>query len=309
MCGNLPYFLSIFRPAVIECGKRNGKGITGMKELDSGYLERWADTRRKYMKLMREYDGTCYVVGCFIRNKESFSEKKADSMIADMISYLPDSYKKTKIQFYEDYLFMASVLAFQQYKMRESKEYSGDIIFDAGLGYDTCFSGMINRALTEDAFLIPNHGTKLATGEISDLDGYLEKIYKNRRSKNIKANQAIYHPVFAGFGAIADILEGREYDKKLDGNISPEEYERFREDFPCRERFLKSYYRYRTNYFKTGIRDDFQKNIEHIVKCHTIANEMSHYDDDPLDEYARGLIDKPLLEIWEIYYGHTESDA
>ena len=279
-----------------------------MREPDSVYMQRWADARQACMRIMREMDGTSFVVWQYVcdkraaKEKKAFVEEKADEMIEEMISFLPDGFTKRKIRFYKDYLFMAIVISYCQAMIHEDPNCAADPIFDSGLGYNTWFSGLINMALTEDSFLIKKYGTKLVTGDISDLDGYLENIYKLRRKSSDLKNTGIYHPVFAGFGAIADILEGREYDKRLDRRIPEEQFYEFRESFPCRQRFIKCYKKYCEGYFTTGIRDDFQKNIEKIVKCYTISKGLSHYGEGPADPAVRGILDKTVRDIEELYF-------
>lgn len=273
-----------------------------MVRLDEDYYSRWTETRLTCMKIMREMDGTSYVIWQYVGSKKTFDEKAADSFIDNILSFLPDGFSKTKIQFYRDYLFMASLTAYLQAMMHEDPNCESDIIFDAGLGYDTCFTGLINRALIEDGFLAEKYGTKLVTGEMSDLNGYLQKIYKFRKNNIVFNNSDIYHPVFAGFGAIVDILNGRPYDDRLDRHSTEEKYNEFRDTFPCKDRFIKCYERYVKNYFKKGIRDDFQKNIEHIVKSFTIKMNLSHYGTDIQDEKARKIIEKALHDIWDLYY-------
>ena len=279
-----------------------------MREPDVVYMQRWNDARRACMRIMREMDGTSFVVWQHVSDskipgsKMTFAEKKADDVIGEMISFLPDGFNKKKIRFYKDYLFMAIVISYCQAKLHEDPNCTADPIFDAGLGYNTWFSGLINMALTEDSFLVKNHGTKLVTGDISDLDGYLEKIYKLRKKDFDFFGSEIYHPVFAGFGAIADILEGREYDRRLDRNVPEEQFYEFRDNFPCRSRFIKCYKNFCEGYFTTGIRDDFQKNIEKIVKCFTITRGLSHYGEGPADPAVREILDKAVRDIEELYF-------
>ena len=279
-----------------------------MREPDSVYIQRWNDSRRACKRIMREMDGTSFVVWQYVSDnsksgdKRKFVEKKADDVIEDMISFLPDGFSKKKIRFYKDYLFMAIVISYCQAMLHEDPNCAADPIFDAGLGYNTWFSGLINMALTEDSFLVRNHGTKLVTGDISDLDGYLENIYKLRKKDFKFAGTGIYHPVFAGFGAIADILEGREYDSKLDRNIPEDQFYEFRDNFPCKARFIKCYKKYCEGYFTIGIRDDFQKNIERIVKCFTITHGLSHFGEGPADPAVREILDKAVRDIEDLYY-------
>ncbi len=257
-----------------------------MKELDENIVIECRSFNRACREIMTCMYGTNFVVYHFLRGENGFGEKEADRMIDEMMEFLPDNFTKAKKQFYKDYLFIALLLAYQQNEYEDLEitediepEQIGDVISDVGLGKDTGFSSIINRALTEDSFLQAKYGTKLVTGSVSDLDGYLAKIYSLRKKNFDFKYSGIFHPMFAGVAQIIDILEGREYDKKLDKNLHEEYFSAIAATWPCKKRFIKSYYRFRDGYFKKGNRDDFQKNIEQIVKYYLISIGLSLFDD------------------------------
>ena len=278
-----------------------------MKEINDLVLSERNSLYRKSKSIVANMDGINHIVFYLINGDDGFDEEKTDRMIDAMIDYLPDDFKKTKIQFYKDYLFIALLLAYQQgkYQNREYLEFIGldhlgDVIADVGLGRDTTFASVINRALIEDSFLIANHGTKLVTGSVSDLDGYLEKIYRFRKKNYAFINSDIYHPMFAGVGAIVDVLNGKKHDKRLDRFSSEAYYEDLPHEWPCKERFIKSYYRYRDNYFKKGIRDDFQKNIEKVVKYYLIDTGRSVYNNEDTRKKATMIVERAERQMFDI---------
>ena len=270
-----------------------------MKEIDPFLSGEWYQTNRTLKTIMRYTDGTCYTVWHFLAaENEAFSKGKLKELISGITGFLPDSFNRRKIQFYKDYLLMALTTAYYQYAEHQRPDNEiEDIVFDVGLGYDTSFGGVINRALIQDDFLIPIYGTKLATGKAEDLDGYLESIYSYRKSHPSFDTIDTYHPVFAGFGALIDIFEGRKYDSVLDRHITKEYYETIGKNFPEKSSFVKAYGRYLESYFVTGMRDDFQKNVEHAVKSYLISEGLSQYDDEPRKNSVRVLIEKTERRI------------
>ncbi len=268
-----------------------------MKVLDPFPESEWWSTRNTSLAIMRYMDGTCYYVRPFVTDEDSgFSRKRTDELIEGIIEYLPKNCGK-KVRIYKDYLFMALTLAYVQSVIHDEVNCTDDIIYDAGLGNDTCFSGVINRALVDDSFLVQRYGTKLVTGVKTDLDGYLEHIYEYRRKHPGFDRSDMYHPVFAGIGAIVDILNGREYDDRLDRHSSEEHFNEFKRKFPCKRSFVNAYNRYKENYFVTGMRDDLQANIEKAVKSYLISCGLSQYDEDPDKDRVRILLEKTERRI------------
>jgi len=266
-----------------------------MREIDYGAFAEVSDDLRRLRRFM---DGTCYRVRPFIEENGKISEKKTKLLAKNILECLPFSSRSKQYKFYSDYLYMALVLAGVQLKAHD-ETYGYDFIYECGLGYDVSFAGIINRAYINDRFLAEKYGTILVTGTIDDLDGYLDRVYKDRQKRFAFDVWENYHPVFGGIGNMVELLDGtRELDQKKDRYASEGSYELFLENFPDRKPFIDAYTRYRENYFVPGVRDNFQDNIADAVKKYLISEHLSMFDeDDEKKEQARKELARSVRAI------------
>ena len=280
-----------------------------MKEIDEHILSECRSFNNSCRWMFSNMYGLNIEVHNFVSGKNGFGEEEAGKMIENMLDYLPDRFTKAKKQFYKDYLFIALLLAYQQGEYQDLEYYEdidpdqiGDIISDVGLGKDTGFSSIINRALTEDSFLEAKYGTKLVTGSVSDLDGYLPKIIKLRKKDFAFKYSGIFHPMFAGVAQIVEILDGRKYDKQLDKDLPERYFSSIAETWPCKKRFIKCYSNFKEAYFKKGYRDDFQKNIEMIVKSYLISSGLSLFDEahEKSRKTAKYIVERAERQIYKL---------